>query len=230
MSSWAARAIVSGTVVLLAGLASRALRPADLPPLRFDLRFYGAPRALGDLLWIKTAQRVSSPSRVTPSEAYRHYRTIQVAAELHPHYVEPYLCGIIAMCMWHRTDLAIDLVREGVERFPADRNIRFAAFGVVTVFGVDLERLLRAVPALEIPTSEAARSSGFMEANEIVAIFWTIKARKAEEEGRLEEALAIWRKILADYSYNPAFVDSASGAIERIERELAERGRRSSGP
>ncbi len=197
--------------------------------MNFDLRFYGAPRALGDLLWIKTAQRVASSSRVTSSEAWRNYRTIRVAAQLHPNYPEPYLCGIVAMCMWNRKDLAIELIREGVEKFPANRHIRFAAFGVVSVFDVDLDQLLQAAPSLEIPTPEAARSSGYFEANEIVAIFWTMKARKVEEEGRPEEALVIWRKILNEYSYNPVIVDSATGAMERIEKELAERGRRNPG-
>jgi hypothetical protein len=206
--------LLAAANVVLLGLVPRHA------PIRTEDRAHGLLRAVADITWLKAVSRLSSSTKVTPSEAVRNFHLIRLAGLLNPRNTEPYVYGSVALCMFKRSDLAIDLIREGLAHKPDDRKIRHALFGVVTVFGGSLDKAMEIVPDLMEGDTDVARSDWKFEAHEMLSLFWILKANQLEEEGRYRESLEIWRMVQSEYSYNEALAKSAEVVIKRLEEKL----------
>ncbi|RMH55653.1 MAG: hypothetical protein D6679_10920 [Candidatus Hydrogenedentota bacterium] len=191
-------------------------------PVPADLRFDGIGRTVSDLIWLKATARVAWPTRVTARDAERNYHLFRLAAGMNPANSEPYFFGTLAMCMWHRNDLALKFAQEGMKKYPKDRRIRMALFGAVTVFGADLEEALKIVPDLREIEKIPDRSPEFFEAKEILAVFWVMKADQLRKEGKMSEALSLWKRIRRIYGYNRILRERAEREIRLLSKE--ERG------
>lgn len=204
-------ALLAAVVAMIGSgaLVDRAWLPS--PSAR---RFSGAFRSASDLLWVKIAGRVAFVTRVSAQEAEENYRLTKVAARLNPEAREPYRYGALGLMIWDRSDLALKLAEEGLRRFPGDTELNRSL--VTILFLADVKIDSRAYARVLDEASDPSRP--FAE------ILWTLRAKKLEEWGRTEEALAAWRKKAELFAGDAFITAQAAKEIRRLESRGASRG------
>lgn len=175
--------------LLIGLLVAGTTRPGLPPPDRPAVRFHGAPAAIARLLWIQVAGRIPFLDRVSPAEARMRARQLDLITRLDGDNPEPWRYGTIGLALWGRPDLALDLGRRGLARFPDDRELRM---------------MLHAALALNGPSDTPARLALLLEAGTDerlppsvrLPILWNA-AITAQSDGRRAQAEAADRAARA---------------------------------
>lgn len=168
--------------LLAALLVAGFLRPVLPVPAREAARFQGAPAAVAGLLWIQVASRIPFLDRVSPAEARMRARQLDLITRLDGANPEPWRYGTLGLALWGRPDLALDLGRRGLARFPGDHELRM---------------MLHAALALNGPSDTPARLALFLAAGMDERLPPGIRlpilqeaAITARRDGRIDQAAA----------------------------------------
>lgn len=149
-------------------------------------RFTGALRTASDLLWVKVSSRLAFSERVPPKEAAENFRLTRVAARMNPENREPYRFGPIGLMLWNRSDLALRLAQEGILHFPNDTNIARSFMNVLLLS----ESRFDSAAYLRIVETAAGESN-----SQMTGMLQILRARKLENAGFIEKAIAAWKEI-----------------------------------
>lgn len=218
LSTILARALLVVFFLLLLAEARRPLAAA--PPHR---RFYGTLHAVSDLVWARAATRIAVPSWVTGREAEEHFRMLKVAARLNPENREIYRIGSFGLAFWHRPDLALVLVKEGITRFPEDSELKRQLFQVISLFKARPEDSLSTLdemlaPVLErLSTGRMTRADASREFGPMLPFLIIMKAQQEEKLGRIADAIATWRLQERIFKDDLSFGLRAQKEIRRLQ-------------